>query len=152
MAVLKDVRAGVKQNKTVYTLVVVGIIILIVVIIYNVYKSIKVAANVTGQAIGNQTIAIQTGIPVARVIYIRSEANRLWRDGVKSYYLIPGKYYNEAMFIKVINDMVSNKEVMLLDQLYTEQGGERLIDSINASFDTTEKKRLNQQWLAVLES
>lgn len=127
------------------------IVVALIFIVVKIYKATKSAANATGQALGNGVIAAQLGMHVDRVIYIRSEATALWEKGVKTY-LWTVRDYDEEMFIKSINGMVTAKEVALLDQLYQEASGERLKDAINSSFSASDKAKLNQQWLAVLTS
>jgi hypothetical protein len=139
-----------KKNKTVVTLVSVAIFIVIVIVVWKIYKGIKATSNVVGNALGNEVIAAQLGISTARVVYIRSEATRLWEKGVWSVFWI--RNYNEEMFIVTINGMVSDKEVRLLDQLYSEASGERLRDVIDKSFTSSNKAKVNSQWLAVINS
>ncbi len=139
-----------KKNKTVATLVSVAIFIVIIIVVYRIYKGIKVTSNVVGNAVGNEVIATQLGISTARVVYIRSEAARLWEKGVWSIFW--NRNYNEEMFIVTINGMVIDKEVRLLDQFFQEQSGERLRDVVDKSFRASDRAKVNQQWLAVINS
>jgi hypothetical protein len=139
-----------KGNKTVTTLISVAIIVVIIIIVYRIYKGLKATSNVVGNAVGNEIIATQLGMNTTRVVYIRSEAARLWNEGVKSMFWI--RDYNEEMFISTINEMATATEVRLLDQFYKESAGERLKDVIQKSFKETDKAKVNAQWLAVINS
>ncbi len=151
MAIVDNViPKSLKGNKTVTTLVSVAILVVIIIVVYKVYKGIKATSNVLGNTVGNEVIAATLGISTARVVYIRSEATRLWEKGVWSVFWV--RNYNEEMFIVTINGMVTDKEVRLLDQFYQEQSGERLRDVIDKSFKASDKAKVNQQWLAVINS
>ena len=147
---LKDVKFPGGKKGTISTVITIALIILIIAVVIKVYKALKTSSNVAGQAIGNEVISVKTGIKTDRVVYIRSEATRLWEKGVWSVFWV--RNYNEEMFINVINEMASAKEVVLLDQLYQEQSGERLKDAIDASFNATDRSKVNSQWMAVLMS
>lgn len=150
---LKDITKGIKGNKTLYALVSVIVVIIIVAVVWHLYKAIKTGSAAVGQALGNAEISVQTGIPAARVTYIRSEANKLWDEGVQTHWYTLGiRNYNEDMFIETINAMANVKEVALLDELYKERSAERLKDAITASFDDTERAKLNAQYYAALQS
>lgn len=145
---LKDVRLPGGKKGAAANVLNIAIIVLIIIIIVKVYKAFKATSNVAGQAVGNEVIAATIGIPVTRVVYIRSEATRLWRSGVWSVLWV--RNYNEEMFIATINEMVTPKEVGLLDQLYQEASGERLKDAIDASFKDSDRAKVNAQWLAII--
>ena len=142
-----------KQGSAMHTVLIVIIIVVIAILITKIYKGFKSASNAAGQALGNATIAASLNMPVNRVVYIRSEAAKLWQDGVSPKtgwkWL---RNYDEAMFIRTINAMALANEVRLLDQLYQENSGERLKDAIDTSFNSTDKAKLNQQWLAIINS
>ncbi len=146
---LKDFKLG-KKGGSLNTIITILFIVVIIAVAVKIYKATKATANVTGQAIGNEVIATQLGMSTSRVVYIRSEAQRLWRDGVTNWLVTYN--YDEEMFIAVINEMVTQKEVMLLDQLFQEQSGKRLKDVIESAFNNSDKAKLNQSWLAVLST
>jgi hypothetical protein len=149
---LKDnvIPASLKNNKTFKTVISIAILVVIVIVVYRIYKGLKATSNVIGNSLGNEAIAVSLGIVTARVVYIRSEAARLWEKAVWSVFWV--RNYNEEMFIQTINGMVTDKEVRLLDQLYAEQSGERLRDVIDKSFRASDRAKVNQQWLAVINS
>jgi hypothetical protein len=141
-----------KGNKTVTTLISVAIIVVIIIIVYRIYKGLKATSNVVGNAVGNEIIATQLGMNTTRVVYIRSEAARLWEEGVtkKNWGIL--RDYDEEMFISTINEMATGTEVRLLDQFYKESAGERLKDAIQKSFNAGDRAKVNAQWLAVINS
>ena len=135
------------------TVLNIFLMVMVVFIIYKIYKSTKVAANITGQILGNEVLSTTTGIKTDRIIYIRSEATTLWETGVQLKWAYHGlRIYDEQMFIKTINEMVAKGEVILLDHLYQEASGERLKAVIDSRFTDSDKAKLNPQWLAVLNS
>ena len=157
MAKMQDIKLpkniAPKKGSIVHILFIVAIIIVIVLVITKIYKGIKAASNVAGQSLGNATIAASLNINLNRVVYIRSEATRLWMEGVSPKtgwkWL---RNYDEEMFIATINEMATANEVRLIDQLYKESSGERLKDAIDTSFSNTDKAKVKQQWLAIINS
>jgi hypothetical protein len=149
---IKDnvIPAYLKNNKTFKTVISIAILVVIVIVVYRIYEGLKATSNVIGNSLGNEAISVSLGIATPRVVYIRSEAARLWEKGVWSVFWI--RNYNEEMFIQTINGMVTDKEVRLLDQFFSEHSGERLRDVIEKSFRASDRSKVNQQWLAVINS
>lgn len=150
---LKDITKGIKGNKTLYAIVSVVVVIIIAYVIWHIYKAIKTGSQALGQTLGTEAVSIQTGIPVARVGYIRSEASRLWDDGYTSYLWGSVETIDQDMFISVINAMTSTKEVALLDEFFKERGGKRIKDILAKVWWTDDvKNKINSNYYNVLQA
>lgn len=145
---LKDVTTGVKSNKTIYTIVIIFVVIVIALVIKKLYDASKIAGNAAGQILGDKIIADKLKLPVDRVRYIRSKGADLWVNGVHSIFWV--RDYNEEMFIKAVNEMQYYVELSLLEESYKELSGHDISFVIKESFDSNDKKKLNAKWLKYL--
>jgi hypothetical protein len=145
---LKDVTKAVKGNKTIMLVLGIVLIVVIVVIVWNIYKGFKAGSNAVGQTLGNDAIAIRTGIQAARVGHIRGIADLLWNKAVTNWIFTIN--YNEQMFIDNINKMSNVKEVSLLDEFFRDKAGYSIGYVIAVSFSTSERAKLKPEYLGVL--
>ena len=120
------------------------LVVAIVIVLYQVYKSLKTGSKAIGQSLGDQALAVQVGIDAARVNYIRTKATELWDNGVTNYIIT--RDYDEDMFINVINQMNTGAEYALLDQFFAEyhKDGWTVSQVVQASFNTDEKNRIRR--------
>lgn len=137
-------------NNNVNTVIAIALLIFIVLIIVRIYKSMQGATKVIGQQIGDQTISIQTGVPAARIAYIRGVAQGLWDKAVTNYWV--GYDYDENQFIAAINNMSTTVEVGLLNDFFksVNKQGNDLKYVIGNSFDNNDIKRLKPTFYTYL--
>lgn len=149
---LKDVAKTVKANKTLMLVIGIVAIIIIVAVIWKIYQGFKKGTDVVGDSIGNNAIAAQTGIQLARVSFIRGLATDLWENGVDRKWAWRAlRNYNEEKFIAAINSMVNIKEVALLDEFYKTKSAEKLWDVIDSAFSATDKAKVKTEFLGQLQ-
>jgi hypothetical protein len=148
---LRDIRTGANKALGKQSWVLQAFLIIVLIIVATkIFKNLKIGAAVVGQSIGNETISKETGIVTNRVIYIRQLATQLWDNGVTNWGLF--NYYTDQMFIDTINKMTTPREVELLNQFFQEKSGTSLQQVINESFNSSQKAKVNPNWLAVIQS
>lgn len=121
-------------------------IIVVVFIVYKLYKSSRKGLESVGDTLGEQIISVQTGVPVARLAAIKAKAVNLWDNAViNPGWWSPWYDYRESMFVSAINSMANIIELDILDNAFRQQhaNGTNLKGVIEASFDDTEIAQTN---------
>lgn len=151
----KQVSSSIFKEKDTWSRVLTLVVVLVVVIVgIKIYKTIMKAGSVAAEAFENSALQVSTGIPSTLIDFIRGEAARLWDEGVTNYFAF--KDYDEEMFVGVINDIGNKagtrypKALALLNEFYKEKSGQTIGEVISASFDSSDKKKVNSSYLSAL--
>jgi hypothetical protein len=131
--------AATRASRSIIVLLTFGLLILIGVVIWKVYKGSQAAGKVAGDALGDQIISQQTGIPKARLNVVKS-VNKLLQNGYHSYWLYTD--IDEEAWIVALNQLIAEAEARLVCQYYLEDTGRSLRADLNSAFDQTEKAQV----------
>ena len=123
----KDAANNPALRYTMYGIYLV-IIVAIIIVMVKVFKGLQSASNVAGDILTNAEMAAKTGVPVDRVTYIRTTAQNLWDKSSHStiWSIVGAKDYTPENFVVAINNMQSDVEVRMLNQMYVQAGGDPL--------------------------
>ena len=144
--------AGKKGNSIVNTVIGILLIIAIIVILTKVYKAMNTGSKLIGEQIGDQTLSVQTGVPAARIAYIRGKGQELWDKGVTDWWLTYN--YDEDMFIQAINDMSNTGELSLLNSFFKgiHSKGVSVKGVVSEAFNSSDIARLKAGYYQYLMS
>lgn len=132
------------------TLLPIAVTIIIIVIVWKLYKAAKAAGNAAGQELGINATAIKTGISPDRISYIANLGRQLWDEEVSGATWFSNRNYNEEAFIAALNQMQSLAELQLLDQYYRQAAGESLRHAVTKSFSAADKAAVKPKTLTAL--
>ena len=142
-------KKGVAQVQSILTIILV---IAVCIVLFKIYKAAKSGSKLIGEQVGDNIISLQSGIPAARIQWIRAKAYDLWDKGCTGWFLTFN--YDEDMFISVINSMTSTKELSYLNDFFKQNHskGLDLKGVITDSFSSNDKARLTNGYTAFLNS
>lgn len=129
---LKDVTKTVKGNKTAMLIIGIVLFIIVIAVVYNIYRGAKAGSTALGNTLGDAAISVRLGIPVSRVAAIRQTANNLWKNSVHFFLWVISalRTVDGNDFVAAINSMQNDKEVALLDELYNEISKESIAHTL----------------------
>ena len=135
MAMIDVIGGNKKGNENLNTIVSIAILVFIILIIVRIYKAMQSGSKAVGSQIGNQVISVQTGIPAARIDFLKDvaiQANsgvyRLWGTNTVVWIV-------DDEVVQACNMVVSPAEAALLSQFYKQNTGSSLRrDVIESSY------------------
>jgi hypothetical protein len=133
-----------------YFVMYLAIIIIVIVVITKVYKAVKQGGKDIGNLATDVAVSAQTNIPVARLQQIRNIAEDCYKNWGTSWLGVAD--WDEPKFITAINQMQDLKELQIFCQNYTELGGVAIKDIVEASFDSSDIKRLKTGYYSAIKS
>jgi hypothetical protein len=128
------------------------IVILICIFIYRVYKGAKSGATAIGDAMGDELLAAQTGVPVTRIKWLRDQAARLNEAVTKynwwsSWDLSNGTNIDEDAWIQILVQLQTVNECIIISNFYRElktKTGNGLKTDVDEAFNAKEKARIQR--------
>ncbi len=135
-------KAG-KNNTMLTGIVSLAITVCIIILLVKIYKAMAAGTNAVGQQIGNQTIAVQTGVPAARISYLRDVAVQANKGVYRIWGINKISWVFDDDVVAACNLVNSAAEAALVSRFYKENTGDSLrYDVIESSFmvDASRKK------------
>jgi hypothetical protein len=142
-----------KVNDTLQMVLTIAIVAVVGLIIWNIIKAAKAGSKLIGDAIGDQIVQQQTGIPVARQNQIRQLASDAHAAiyGEKGFFGYIQITEDEDAFIRAVNELRTTAEVKLFSQYYKNINGKSARADSNEYLDRSERARINNLVLQNLD-
>lgn len=104
----------------------IGVFLIVVIVIWQLYKAFKGVGRATGKALSNEYLSAQTSVPVTRINVARSVA----QDVEKGIYRLPivGTilWVADDPVVNALNQLVSDKEAALASEFFKQNTGDSL--------------------------
>ncbi len=134
----KDITGGiVGKNSMLGVALTLAITVCIIIIVVKIYKAMQVGTKAIGGQLGNQIISVQTGIPAARIDFLKDVAKQANKGVYRIWGLNKITWVIDEDVVNACNQAVNVAEAALVSQFYKQDTGDSLrYDVIESSFMT----------------